>query len=216
MEQITEWLWRFPAVDEPVLSADVFVIKGKERNYLFDAGNNAAITEEINTLNPKYIFLSHFHQDHVGKLWNIPFEVACGSSYTMERVLKYKPQDASEEVKKAWGEIQAVKHLEVTDGVNLIFEEIPSTHSKGAGILIINHEIALLGDSIYMEKMQYNVSKLHDMIKALEALDVKCFLCSHHGDVTSKEELLKELRGIYAMREKNQPYIKLYKGEEGT
>ena len=206
MEPINEWLSRFPAVEEPILSADVFVIRGKERNYLFDAGNNAAITEEIKALDPKYVFLSHFHLDHVGGLWSIPFETACGSAYTMERVRKSKPQG---EERQTWGEIREVTRLEVTDGVNMVFEEIPSTHSKGACILTVNHEIALLGDSTYVEKMRYNVSKLHDMIKTLEALDVKWFLCSHGGKLTAKEEMLSELREIYSMREKNEPFISL-------
>ena len=62
MKRINEYLSFFEAKEEPILSAEVYVINGN-RNYLFDFGNDISNIDEINSLNIYAVFVSHFHLD---------------------------------------------------------------------------------------------------------------------------------------------------------
>ena len=194
MEKINEFLYVIDEVTKPELAADSFIIKGNKFNYLFDCGNNEQTINEINELGVKYSFASHFHPDHIRGLDKIKCEKIYASKHT-ERKLET---------------VEVTSRIEINDGVKLIFEEIPSSHSKGSCILTINNEITLLGDAIYPIRDMYNVTKLKETIEFIKNLDTKYLIMSHKSHkLIKKQVIIFFLERIYSKREQNMPLIKL-------
>ena len=188
MEKINDYLY---VIRE--LAADSFIIKGKNNYYLFDCGNNPEAVKEINTLNIKYAFASHFHPDHIKGLKDIKCEKLYISKHTSRKI-----------------DGIVVNELEVEDGIKFTFKEIPSSHSKGTCILTINNEITLLGDAAYMIRDMYNVTKLKDLIDTLRNLDTQYFIMSHKSQrLLKKVVIIAFLERIYSKREQGNPIIKM-------
>lgn len=182
-------------MDEPILSAEVFVIKGDKYTYLFDVGNNKDIIDEINKLKIKDVILSHFHLDHVGSLKCIDCEKVLCSSYTSTRI-DTNNYEIVENVK------------EIIDGkLRLKIIKIPSTHSKGSLVLNINQEYTLVGDGLYGERRGYNVSLLYEMIKEIKKIETTYFVLSHGPRIITKEELITELENTYSKKIKGEDFI---------
>jgi len=194
MEKINDYLYVIREVREPELSADSFIIKGDKYNYLFDCGNNLDAIEEINNLDIKYAFTSHFHPDHILGLDKIKCEKVYGSKHTARKL----------------SITETTSRVEVEDGIKFVYEEIPSSHSKGSCILTINNEITLLGDAAYMMKDLYNVSLLKQMIDTLKKLDTQYFIMSHKSErLIKKDVIIMFLERIYSKRTPLCPYIKI-------
>ncbi|MCQ3035216.1 MAG: MBL fold metallo-hydrolase [Bacilli bacterium] len=193
MEKINDYLYVIREVTEPELAADSLIIKGKSHYYLFDCGNNPKAVEEINALNIKYAFASHFHPDHIKGLKDIKCEKLYISKHTSRKI-----------------DGIVVNELEVEDGIEFTFKEIPSPHSQGSCILTINNEITLLGDAVYMMKDMYNVTKLKDLIDTLRNLDTQYFIMSHKSErLLKKAVIIAFLERIYSKREPGSPFIKM-------
>lgn len=193
MEKINDYLYVIREATEPELSADSFIIVGKENKYLLDCGNNKNAIEEINNLDIKYAFASHFHPDHILGLKNIKCEKLYISKHTSRKI-----------------DGEVVNYLEVEDGIKFTFKEIPSPHSLGSCILTINNEITLLGDAVYMMKGMYNVTKLKELIDTLKELDTQYFIMSHKSQrLLKKAVIIAFLERIYSKREKGKPFISM-------
>ena len=190
---INEYIKYIESSENP-LSANVFIIKGINNNYIFDVGSNKYSREYINKIDDRIIIISHFHTDHMENLkffYNDINNLYIGD-YTY-KILGY-------------GNVIKDKY-EINDGINLKIISIPNSHAKGSLCLIINNEYLLIGDSLDGNRNGLNVSLLYDEIKLLKELDYKYILTSHNDIIYKKEEVIKELEYYYSKKEKNKPYI---------
>ncbi len=190
---INEYIKYIESSENP-LSANVFIIRGINNNYIFDVGSNKYSREYINKIDDRIIIISHFHTDHMENLkffYNDINNLYIGD-YTY-KILGY-------------GNVIKDKY-EINDGINLKIISIPNSHAKGSLCIIINNEYLLIGDSLDGNRNGLNVSLLYDEIKLLKELDFKYILTSHNDIIYKKEEVIKELEYYYSKKEKNKPYI---------
>ena len=188
-----ESIIRIDASDNP-LSADVFFIQGREYTYIVDVGSNDEAFEKIKSIPKKKIIITHFHSDHADNLkrLNIPDEDLFVGDYTA----------------KYYGAGTVISKPEsLEDGVFIDILPLPSSHAKGCLTAIVNKNLILLGDGCYCNNKGYNVSLLHDAIKVLSEAEYNVAVKSHDPKTYTKEELISELKSIYSMREKNNPFI---------
>ena len=184
LEKIDENLFYLPSVREPVLSADVFLIRGEKYNYLFDVGASDEALEFLQQLDNRVAIISHFHADHSTNLRRIGFE----------KVYEGKLDDM----------------VCIDDGVHLEISPITSCHCKGS--LMLRFGVYLLvGDSLYSTTVQgrpaYNVQKLSCTIKELEKESALYVVQSHNPKPIPMTQAIGFLKEIYSKRDKNSPYI---------
>ncbi len=188
---------------ENPLSADVGVIKGESRQWFFDVGSNEEAYQLI--LNESIdigIVISHFHPDHMANLGKIMESREGGSClYVGDNTFKYCKM----------GEVVS-KDIYIEDGCKLHIFPLPSSHAKGSLGLEIDEEYCFLGDGTYSTnkggKIAYNVQLLREEIKVLSGLKATYFILSHRDPIVQKkEDVLKQLNRIYAMRKKDEAYI---------
>ncbi len=191
MVNINEYISFLEASDNP-LSAKVFVIKGNNKNYIFDVGANKASRDLIKNIENRCIIISHFHTDHMDNMkYFLDDELYIGD-YTF-KILGYG---------------NVINDIfEINDGINLKIIHIPNIHAKGSLGLIINDLYLLIGDSLDGNRYGLNVSLLYDEIKLLKSLKFKYILTSHDEVIYNKDDEIKELEYYYSKKEKNKPYI---------
>lgn len=233
MEQvkITKEISYIKSSTEP-LSAEVGMIEGEQYIYLFDVGNNKAVSEYLETLpKPKKIILSHFHPDHIGNIGNILFEkVYVGANtekYLQNYISNYGTESVTEftgvlqnilgelliEVKKSRYDI-VLEPICIEDGVKLEIYPMPNSHAKGSLALLVNESYLFLGDALYSKtkgnKYVYNAQLLKEEIELLKQLPAKFIISSHATPpVREKSIELSRLEEIYAKRKKEDAYIYL-------
>lgn len=191
MEDLNEYIKYIKASENP-LSAKVFIIKGKDNNYIFDVGANKLSRDIIKDIKNKIIIISHFHTDHMENMKYFNNEKIYIGDYTY-KILGYG---------------NVVNDIfEINDGINLKLIHIPNSHAKGSLCLIVNDEYLLIGDSLDGNRNGLNVSLLYDEIKLLKSLNYKYILTSHDDVIYNKDEIIKNLEYYYSKREKNNPYI---------
>ena len=218
--KINETISYIGSNEEP-LSAEVGVVRGKERIWFYDVGNGNAAGEEIRELlvpvaswgrgvsassSPELpvrtcgVILSHFHPDHIGNLSCFP---AGTEVYVGENTRKYTQRG-----------LTVTQDLYLEDGCTLHLFPLPSTHAKGSLGLEVNGEYAFLGDGLYAaqkgDRVVYNAQLLREELRVLKSLKAHTFLISH-GDpfCQGREETIRQLEEIYSRREKDQPYIQV-------
>lgn len=205
------------STDDP-LSAEVGVIRGRDKIWLYDVGNSGESREEIRNLispaqgiggtpspsfsavsaPPYSIVLSHFHPDHIGNLSGLPEPLEL---YVGGNTWKY--------TKKG---IAVTGDLYLEDGCALHLFPLPSTHAKGSLGLEVDGEYAFLGDGLYPGRKGglavYNAQLLKEAIDVLKSLKAHTVLVSHRKPFAlDREETIRELEEIYSRREAGQPYI---------
>ena len=191
MEDLNEYIKYIKASENP-LSAKVFIIKGKDNNYIFDVGANKLSRDIIKNIKNKIIIISHFHTDHMENIKYFNNEKIYIGDYTY-KILGYG---------------NVVNDIfEINDGINLKLIHIHNSHAKGSLCLIVNDEYLLIGDSLDGNRNGLNVSLLYDEIKLLKSLNYKYILTSHDDVIYNKDEIVKNLEYYYSKREKNKPYI---------
>lgn len=179
MQTITPYLSRLPAAEEPILSADVFVIRGERRTYLFDVGQSGVAREMIAAIpGEKAAVLSHFHPDHTGNVGRLDLAEVYAGGFTQRKL----------------GRGTVVREAVVLrDGVELIIRHCPSPHAKGSLILTVNGEYTLLGD-LWYHRPDYDHEAARQMLLTLRGIDTRYFITSHQTDgVCEKNALLREL-----------------------
>lgn len=202
------------------LSAEVGVIRGKEKIWLYDVGNSGEAREEIRNLispaqgiggTPPPLFspvsalpcgvvLSHFHPDHIGNLSGLPDPLEL---YVGGNTWKYTKKGTV-----------VTSDLYLEDGCTLHLFPLPSTHAKGSLGLEVDGEYAFLGDGLYPGRKGgravYNAQLLKYGIDVLKSLKAHTFLISHGNPFfQGKEETIRKLEEIFSGRENNQPYIEV-------
>lgn len=182
--------------DDP-LSCDVAIIDGNNYAYIFEAGANDSIADELNSIDKnKVIIISHFHQDH---LMNV-------------NKLKYKKLYIGDHTYKYTRTGDIVDDLNIDDGVRLHLFKLTNSHCKGSIGMIID-DYCFIGDALAPtfvdNNYAYNVQKLKEEIDILTGLNYKYIVSSHSMDKPElREAVLERLNMIYLNREKNNPYIK--------
>ena len=209
-EQIPEWkkieknISYISSTTNP-LSANVTVIEGQEHILIYDVGSHENIPKMLLELSNETgkdirIVLSHFHPDHIANLnlaeWSVLYQGKNTYKYTQ------------------MGEV-VENEIYLNDGdVNLCIFQIPSSHAKGSLALNINEKYCLLGDALYpahkRDKTVYNAGILKQQIEILKKISTSYFLISHKEPFLQKKQgVILWLEKIYAMREKNEPWIEI-------
>jgi len=176
---LTGSLWRIPPQSEP-LSSDVFIIEGKERFYVFDAGASDAACEAVAGLQkPVTFILSHFHRDHTANLSRLAGEVLGGA-----RTCKYVGRGTKVDAP-----------LGIEDGVSLLVQPCVSPHAPGCLILTLDRTCTLLGDLIYA-RPGTGAGERTGMLRTLKGVDTRYFILSHGETprLVEKESLLQSLK----------------------
>lgn len=194
IRNITDWISYFPATEMP-LSADVGIIRCADELWIYDVGSSREVAEEVSALaGPKNIVLSHFHADHADNIDHVAYDMLYAGAYTCRKLKKGTVVDS---------------HLHFENGVHIF--PLPSGHAKGC-VGLEYGDYAFLGDAVYsMEKdgkAAYNAGLLKELIAVLKSLHANIFLLSHKEPfVCPKAEVIILLEGIYARRDRNEPYI---------
>ena len=169
---------RVPPQAEP-LSSDAFIIEGKSRFYVFDAGNSDAAYEAISRLpKPVTFILSHFHQDHTGNLSRLEGEML-GGARTCKALGRGTRVDAP---------------LLIEDGVRLLVQPCVSPHAPGCLILTVDEQLTFLGDLPYAQTGKGS-GEMTGMLRTLQGVKTEAFVLSH-GEIfraIPKAELLERL-----------------------
>ncbi|MBR4068388.1 MAG: MBL fold metallo-hydrolase [Clostridia bacterium] len=168
-----------PPQSEP-LSSDVFIIEGKERFYVFDAGASDAAYEALAGLEkPVTFILSHFHRDHTANMSRLAGEVLGGA-----RTCKYIGRGTRVDAP-----------LGIEDGVSLLVQPCVSPHAPGCLILTVDRTCTLLGDLIYAQPGA-GAGEQVGMLRTLKGVDTRYFILSHGEEprLVEKESLLRSLK----------------------
>lgn len=197
MKKITSYLYYYEETYKKELSSDVFFLKGKENNYLFDVGCDKDLLNEIDMNKIKYIFISHYHEDHIGLIPYFDRNKIYVSKYTFKKL----------------NVGIVISNFIIDDNIHIEVKEIPSPHEKGSLIVIINNEVTLLGDAIYESSRGYNVSKLYNLVNDLKKINTKYFILSHKVRLIKKDVLVLYLEDLLSRQKKNENYIKVTKDE---
>lgn len=231
MEQVkvTEHISYIQSSTEP-LSAEVGIIEGEQYFYLFDVGNNNAVSEYLETLSkPKKIILSHFHPDHMGNIGKVSFEMVFAGvnteKYFRNYILDYATERMAEltgalsnvlegtviERKKSRYEI-VLEPIYMEDGVKLEIYPMPNSHAKGSLALMVNDRYLFMGDAFYSKVKDgnyvYNAQLLKEEIELLKRLPAEFVISSHAiPPIREKKAELSILEEIYAKRQKEEAYI---------
>lgn len=184
---------RFPSSDNP-LSSDLFVIRGKKHNYVFDCGANEEAVEFLKKIENKVVVISHFHQDHTSNVCKTDFISLYGGKKTCNYLHT--------------GTVVSEK-TELEEGIEVIL--LTNCHSKDSLVLNLNNEYLFVGDSfcgcLTPQGYGYNAGVLLETVRELESIDFRYAVISHSGEVVEKNRAVERLKSIYSQRTGNNPYI---------
>lgn len=231
MEQVrvTEYISYIQSSTEP-LSAEVGIIEGEQYIYLFDVGNNKAVSEYLETLvKPKKIILSHFHPDHMGNIGKLSFETVYTGANTEKYFQNYISDYATERMAELTGALSNVlegtlierkksryeivlEPIYIEDGVKLEIYPMSNSHAKGSLALMVNETYFFLGDALYSKvkdgKYVYNAQLLKEEMELLKQLPAEFVISSHAiPPIREKKAELSMLEEIYEKRQKEDAYI---------
>ncbi len=203
IKEITSQIAYIPASDSP-LSADIGLIKGDKRIYVFDTGDGDAACRELKEYLQGFqhketcLIVSHFHKDHTGNFSRHDFSRTYVGSFTAKYV-------APSEIVTA--------PVVIEDGVKLTIFPLPSSHAKGSLGLMVNDEYVFLGDGTYPNEAKdeavYNRGLLQEELKVLTALPADKFLLSHKPRfIYPSKVVIRELESVYDRRVQGEAYIK--------
>ena len=198
MNKIIDYLYHIPSSNDSILSADVFIIKGNNYNYIYDVGASTNLLNELNNIDKKIIFISHFHKDHTKNLSNLNYDKLYLSKYSSKHLNNI-------------GDVINENFI-IFDGIKIEVILISSPHSKGSIALNINNTYLLVGDAIYSKDENghesYNVSLLYNLINDLEKINTKYIIISHKKNVIyKKNNILEYLKNIYKLKNNKSAII---------
>lgn len=186
-QKIGQSIFCLPASEQP-LSAEVYLIQGREHTYLFDVGNNLQSLHVIQSLpNPPIAILSHHHADHTGNALKTNFENIFVGEFTREKL--------------GFGTV-VTQPLTIDDGIFMEIIPCPSVHTSGSLILNVNREYCLIGD-LFFCKPPVSKELARRMVDVLARVDTRFFVVSHSGteNIFDKKTLLLELKKEFEMEE---------------
>ena len=179
MKNLAPRIRRIPASDEP-LSADVFIIEGDARYYVFDVGMSDAAHAAIAALDkPVWVILSHFHRDHIGNMPRLhPEKVLAGA-----RTCKYVDNAALVDAP-----------LTICDGVEITVRPCVSPHAPGCLIATVDGLYTFIGD-LHYARPGVGQGEAKGMYNVLKSLDTQYFVPSHQAGepLVERVVLLEEI-----------------------
>lgn len=184
MNHLAPRIRRIPATPEP-LSADVFIIEGDVRYYVFDVGASDEAHAAISALDkPLTVILSHFHRDHTANMSRLaPAETLAGA-----RTCKYVPHATLVDAP-----------LTIRDGVEIDVRPCVSPHAPGCLIATVDGEYTLLGDLTYA-RPETGQGEAKGMLNLLKTLDTRYFVPSHaEGEPQEKAALLRDIKEYFGI-----------------
>lgn len=183
MSQLAPRIRQILAASDP-LSADVFIIEGDERYYVFDVGANDEAFAAVSALDkPVTVILSHFHRDHIGNMSRfIPAETLAGA-----RTMKY-----------ITGGMLVDAPLTIRDGVGIVVRPCVSPHAPGCLIATVDGTYTFIGD-LHYARPGVGQGEAKGMLNVLKTIDTRWFVPSHMEGLplVEKKALLQEICEYY-------------------
>lgn len=179
MKTITERIKYLPAAENP-LSADVYLIDGDTRCFIYDVGNNDCALYSINEMKKdRTIILSHYHRDHVGNIDRVDYRDLYVGQKTYETIGKGRIVEDT---------------ITINDGVKIEIIPCTSPHTDGSLIVNVDNEYTLIAD-LFFTRPPVDLEKARKMIHTLQGIQTKYFVISHREDekIVPKEKLIAEL-----------------------
>ena len=183
INQLAPRIRQIPATSDP-LSADVFIIEGDARYYVFDVGSNDAAFQAISALDkPVTIILSHFHRDHTGNMSRLtPTETLAGA-----RTLKYIASGTLVDAP-----------LTIRDGVEISVQPCVSPHAPGCLIATVDGEYTFIGD-LHYARPGTGQGEAKGMLNVLKKVNTRYFVPSHRegNPLVEKDVLLRDVKEYF-------------------
>lgn len=195
--KLTEKISYFPQAEDP-LSADVYIVRGDKRLFVYDAGNRPDAALWLNAQDDlKTVVISHFHKDHTANLSTLNYDELYVGRYTLKALGKGTVADT---------------HITITDGIKADIIPVPSSHAKGSLLMMIDDEYLFAGDATYSMlkdgRRVHNAQLLKEQIDIISALPADKIILSHDlGKIRKKAVVLRLLKSIYSKRTSDSPYI---------
>ena len=183
MQGLAPRIDRIPASSVP-LSADVFIIEGDERCYVFDVGMNDEAFAAISALDkPVTVILSHFHRDHIGNMRRLTPDVILAGARTMKYTSGGTLVDAP---------------LIIRDGVEIVVRPCVSPHAPGCLIATVDSMYTFIGD-LHYARPGVGQGEAKGMLNVLKTVDTRWFVPSHMegSPLVEKDALLRDVRRYY-------------------
>lgn len=186
MEQLTPRIRHIPATSDP-LSADVFIIEGDSRYYVFDVGSSDAAFDAISVLDkPVTVILSHFHRDHTENMRRLaPDEILVGAR-TRKQLGLGTLVDAP---------------VIIRDGVTIDVRPCVSPHAPGCLIATVDEAYTLIGD-LHYARPGTGQGEAQGMLNVLKALNTRFFVLSHMdvSPLVEQAVLLRDLKEYFQLK----------------
>ena len=185
MSQFIPRIRRIPAGIDP-LSADVFIIEGEARYYVFDVGANDEAWAAISALDkPVTVILSHFHRDHIGNMSRLTPEETLAGARTMKYITGGTLVDAP---------------LVIRDGVEIIVRPCVSPHAPGCLIATVDGAYTFIGD-LHYARPSVGRCEAKGMLNVLKTVDTRYFVPSHQeGDpLVERDAFLRDVKTCFQL-----------------
>lgn len=183
MKTISHSIRHIPSTPDP-LSADVFIIEGDSRYYVFDVGASDGAYEAISALDkPVTVILSHFHRDHIANMSRLSPAQTLAGARTMKYIANGTLVDAP---------------LVIRDGATIEVQPCVSPHAPGCLIATVDREYTFLGD-LHYARPGSGQGEARGMFNVLRKLDTRYFLPSHAegSPLVEKERLLRDVKEYF-------------------
>jgi len=185
MSQFIPRIRCIPAGIDP-LSADVFIIEGVARYYVFDVGANDEAWAAISALDkPVTVILSHFHRDDSGNMSRLTPEETLSGARTMKYITGGKLVDAP---------------LVIRDGVEIIVRPCVSPHAPGCLIATVDGAYTFIGD-LHYARPGVGQGEAKGMLNVLKTVDTRYFVPSHQeGDpLVERDAFLRDVKTCFQL-----------------
>lgn len=183
MNQLVPRIRQIPAASDP-LSADVFIIEGDARYYVFDVGSNDEAFAAISALDkPVTVILSHFHRDHTSNMSRLsPAETLAGA-----RTMKY-----------ITGGTLVDAPLTIRDGVTIEVRPCVSPHAPGCLIATVDGAYTFIGD-LHYARPGSGQGEAKGMLNVLKTVNTRYFVPSHQegNPLVEKDKLLRDVKEYF-------------------
>ncbi len=176
--KINDRISYIPACEKP-LSADVGIVRGDKRTYLFDVGSTLETLDFLHGIEGEFdIAVSHFHEDHtwwltkhelktngdepvskedlISATYERPhFDRLFVGSYTRKYIPEGQVISAPAIISTRNGILCSADERTVADdpaeydGVKVVILPIPNPHCKGSLAMMVDDEYLFIGDSGY-------------------------------------------------------------------
>lgn len=197
MREIARGIIQIGPSEEP-LSADVILVRGESRDWVFDVGAGEEALETLKSLErPWRAVLSHFHPDHIGNLSRLEPEEIYQGRFTW---------------KKTGRGVVVSQPLSFEDGRTIRILPFPSSHAKDSMAMEVDGTYLFTGDgtdcTVKAGRAVFNTGMLQQTIRTIRESPARWIGLSHETPfLRPKQEVLERLEEIYRKRDPQESYI---------